>query len=171
MRIWLPLPCWQARRMRPSGTWRWRSRPPEVVFRPRHAKLSRASYPPTAKVEPVEWAEARAGRAGAVTRILIQRGQRVDQDAVLVELDSAEARTELEAACACIAQVRADLDAWVKVAARRNSPKSRARWPAHARSFNPRKRTNDELSRLQTKDAATCYQVAGKPNSASIRPI
>ena len=62
------------------------------------------------RVEPIEWATSHAERAGPVEKILIQRGDRVAKDAILVELDSAEPRADLAAAEARIAQTKADLD-------------------------------------------------------------
>src|SRR5579862_4788722 len=89
---------------------RWKSDPPEVQF----ARVTRAtihsSVPTNGRVEPIEWASARAERAGAVQKISIERGQHVAKDAVLVELDAAEARSALAAAQDRIAEARAALD-------------------------------------------------------------
>ena len=54
------------------------------------------------KVEPVEWAAARAERSPAFVRsVLVQRGQQVGSPArPLVVLDATSARTDLEAALA-----------------------------------------------------------------------
>src|SRR5580704_5627944 len=72
-----------------------RAAPPQVPF----AKVTRETVISTlstnGKVEPIEWASARAERAGLIRRVLIERGQFVEQDAPLVELDSREASAQL----------------------------------------------------------------------------
>lgn len=52
------------------------------------------------KVEPVEWAAARAESAGIVRSVSVQRGQPVSAGQALVVLDATQARSELEAALA-----------------------------------------------------------------------
>src|SRR6185369_9905403 len=75
-----------------------RGRPPQVAF----ARATRESIsglvPTNGKVEPVESGIARAERAGAVTKILISQGQRVESGQALVELDASEAQAELKTA-------------------------------------------------------------------------
>jgi multidrug efflux pump subunit AcrA (membrane-fusion protein) len=87
-----------------------RSRPPEVQFVPVTRDTIHNSVVTNGKVEPIEWATARAERSGPVEKILIQRGQNVAKDAPLVELDATEARASFAAAEARIAQAQADLD-------------------------------------------------------------
>src|SRR6185503_5824174 len=60
------------------------------------------------KVEPSESGVARAERSGAVKRILVQRGQRVESGQTLVELDSTDAQAELKTAEARQAAIRAE---------------------------------------------------------------
>ncbi len=87
-----------------------RDRPPQVTFA-RAARESISSLVPTnGKVEPVESGQARAERSGAVTRILIRKGQHVEIGQALVELDSADAEAELKTAQARQAAIRADLE-------------------------------------------------------------
>jgi len=61
------------------------------------------------KVEPVESGQARAERAGAVKKILVAQGQRVESGQTLVELDSADAQAELKTAEAHQAAIRAEM--------------------------------------------------------------
>jgi len=86
-----------------------RGKPPQVPF----AKAARESIsslvPTNGKVEPVEPGQARAERAGAVKRILVTLGQRVEVGQVLVELDASEAQAELRTAEAQQARIRAEL--------------------------------------------------------------
>jgi len=159
MRVWLPLLLLACAGV---AVWQlavWRSRPPEVPFARVTRETISSVVSTNGKVEPVEWAEARAGRAGAVTKILIQRGQNVDQGAVLVELDSAEARTELEAAHARIAQVRADLDVLSKGGRSPELAEIASALASTRQELQVAQRDYDELVRLQAKDAATRYQV------------
>ena len=84
-----------------------RGGPPTVPF----TKVTRESLTSTlntnGKVEPLDYAEIRAEREGAVDRVLVQRGQQVNQGQVLVELDSGEARVQLSSAEARIAEAQA----------------------------------------------------------------
>jgi HlyD family secretion protein len=68
----------------------------------------RSTIPTNGKVEPVEWATARAVAAGIVDSIAVQRGQEVAAGQVLVTLDSAEARDTLDSANARIQQLKAE---------------------------------------------------------------
>jgi len=59
------------------------------------------------KVEPVEWAAARAETSGVVRSVAVQRGQSVEAGQKLVVLDSESARSELAAALAREGEARA----------------------------------------------------------------
>jgi HlyD family secretion protein len=60
------------------------------------------------KVEPVEWAAARAETAGVVRNVAVQRGQQVAAGQQLVMLDAVSAHSELEASLAKEREVRAE---------------------------------------------------------------
>lgn len=81
--------------------------PPEVQF----VRVARQTIVSTTntngKVEPIEWASARAERQGIIQKLLVQRGQTVAKEAPLVTLDSSAAAAELSTAEAQIAQARA----------------------------------------------------------------
>ena len=83
--------------------------PPEVPF----AKVQRETLVSTlatnGKVEPSEWAAVRAERAGAVSRVDVQKGQQVAKGALLVELEARDVRAEVSSAEAAVAQARAEL--------------------------------------------------------------
>jgi HlyD family secretion protein len=94
------------------GGWqvdKWRRTPPEIPFARVERQAITSSVPTNGKVEPEEWAQARAERSGAVQDILIQRGQQVSKGDVLVRLDASDARQERDAAQAKIDQIRAEL--------------------------------------------------------------
>ena len=88
----------------------WKNQPPDVQFVKAARGTISSAVPTNGKVEPIEWATARAERAGAVQKILIQRGQQVARDAPLVELDASDAQADRATAQARIAQIRADLE-------------------------------------------------------------
>lgn len=87
-----------------------KSAPPQVAFTKANRRNLVSSVLTNGKVEPLEWAAVRAGREGAVIRLAVDKGQTVSQGAILVELDATEARNELAAAEARIAQAKAELD-------------------------------------------------------------
>jgi HlyD family secretion protein len=88
----------------------WKSQPPEVQFGRAARETIHSSIPTDGKVEPIEWAPARAERGGPVVNIMVQRGQHVAKDAALVEMDTTEAKAALTAAQSRIAQAHVDLD-------------------------------------------------------------
>ncbi len=145
-----------------AGAWgvmKWRSQPPEVQF----ARVVRAtihsSVPTNGKVEPIEWAVARAERAGPVKEILVQRGQNVARNAPLVQLDSSEAQANLVSAQARIAQARADLQTIARGGratdlADISSGLDRARL-----DLQQAQKDYDVLQRLEQKQAATRAEV------------
>lgn len=88
--------------------------PPEVPF----AKVRRETLVSTlvtnGKVEPSEWIAVRAERAGTVSRVEVQKGQRVAKGVLLVELDARDARADVSSAEAAVAQARAELQTIVE---------------------------------------------------------
>lgn len=96
-----------------AGAWaltRWKTTPAEVQFARVVRTTIQSSVPTNGKVEPIEWAVARAERGGPVKEILIQRGQVVTKNAPLVQLDSSEAEAHFATAQAQIAEARAQLE-------------------------------------------------------------
>jgi len=87
-----------------------KSQPPEVQFARAARETIHSSIATDGKVEPIEWALARAERGGPVDNITVQRGQHVAKDAPLVEMDATEAKAALTAAQSRIAQAKVDLD-------------------------------------------------------------
>ncbi len=138
----------------------WRNQPPEVPFAKAVRESLVSSVSTNGKVEPIEWAPARASRAGPVDAILIERGKRVEQDAPLVEIDATEAKADLAAAQSRIEQVRADLAMYEKGG---HAPeladiasgieKARLELQAAQKEY-------DGLKRLEGQQAATRVEVA-----------
>lgn len=85
--------------------------PPEVPF----ARVGRETLvsvlTTNGKTEPAVWAPVRALRAGRVRRVLVERGARVAEGALLAELEDAGARTAVSAAEARVAVAQAELRA------------------------------------------------------------
>lgn len=88
----------------------FKTQPTEVQFARATVATINSSVPTNGKVEPIEWAVAKAESAGAVQKILIQRGQHVGAGQPLVELDASEARANLAAAQARIGEAHAQLE-------------------------------------------------------------
>jgi RND family efflux transporter MFP subunit len=145
------------------GFWRldgWRRQPPEVSFARATRETIASVVPTNGKVEPIEWAAARASRPGPVQLISIQRGQKVKEGDVLIEIDSSEAQAELSAAQARIVQIQAELETLSKG--------GRATDLAEISSGLERARLDlkvaqdeyDALLRLQARQAATPLETA-----------
>ena len=88
-----------------------RNAPPDIPF----AKVTREAITSTlstnGKVEPIEWASARAERPGVIKKVSVHVGQKVAAGAALVELDTRDASAQLANAEAQIAQARAQQQA------------------------------------------------------------
>ncbi len=84
-----------------------RAAPPQIPF----VKVTRDTLTSTlttnGKVEPIQWASARAERQGVIRKVFVQRGQQVAAGAPLVSLDDSAAAAELATAEAQIAGARA----------------------------------------------------------------
>ena len=60
------------------------------------------------KVEPLQWASARAERAGIVDKVFVQKGQQVHSGDELISLDMSDATAQLATANAAIAAAQAE---------------------------------------------------------------
>jgi HlyD family secretion protein len=138
----------------------WRNQPPEVSFARATRETIVSSVPTNGKVEPVDWAVARAERAGAVTKILIRRGQRVAQGDPLVELDSTEAQTDLAAAHSRIAQIRAEMEVLNKGGRSSDLAEITSSRERLNLEIQTAQKEHDALARLLAKQAATSFEVA-----------
>jgi HlyD family secretion protein len=141
-----------------------KNQPPEMQFVRVTRGSIHSSVPTNGKVEPIEWAMARAERAGPVQKILIQRGQHVGKDAPLVEIDSSDSRADLAAAQARVAQIRADL-AVIERGGRATDLAEISSGLERARlDLQSAQKEYDALQRLQAKQAATATEVATAKN-------
>jgi len=146
-----------------SGVWyaiTLRNQPPELTFAHVVRESITSSVATNGKVEPIEWAEARAQRAGPVEKILVQRGALVAQGAALIELDSSEARAALAAAQARVSQVRSDLEVIEKGGRAADLATIAGDLEREKLELAGAQKEYDSLVRLQAKQAATAYEVS-----------
>lgn len=111
------------------------------------------------KVEPAQWAAARAETAGVIRSVLVQRGQDVRAGQALISLDTTAAQAELAAALAREQQAQAEDTTLnqggkaAQLASINDSIRSAKEAVAVAQ------RNYDALARLETQQAATKVQV------------
>lgn len=138
----------------------WKSQPPEVPF----AKVARetivSSVSTNGKVEPIEWAAARAERSGPVGAILIERGQSVTEDEPLVEIDASDAKADLASAQSRMEQARSDLAVFDKGGRATDLADISSGIEKAKLELETAQRDYDVLSRLEAKNAATRQEVA-----------
>ena len=144
-----------------AGWWiaKRKNQPPEIAFARVTRETINSTVPTNGKVEPVEWAAARADRAGAVREIHVQRGQYVMANTPLVDLDASDAQAERSTAEARIAQTKAELETLSKGGraadlAEISSSLDRARL-----DLETAQKEYAALSRLQKQQAATQQEV------------
>lgn len=136
-----------------------RDEPPETSFARVVREEISSAVPTNGKIEPVEWAEARAERSGTVQGILIERGAHVAKGAALAELDSSEARAELVAAQSRVSQVRAELETLDKGGRAADFNTINGEVERQRLELASARREHDTLQRLQSKQAATANEV------------
>src|SRR3954465_12643724 len=121
------------------------------------------------KVDPYDWAAARAESPGVVRAISIQRGATVQAGQTLVTLDTTAAEAELAAAEARSQEARAELDVLEKGGRASQLSNLTSSSAAAEASIAVAQRNYDSLQRLQRSQAATALQVQ-KPRTRSIVP-
>lgn len=137
-----------------------RNQPPEVSFARVTRQSIASSVPTNGRVEPIEWAEARAERSGPVEKILVQRGQIVAEGAPLVELGSAEAKADVAAAQARVTQAKADLEVIERGGRAPDITALEGEIDRAKFELSAAQKDYDALVRLQAKQAATPFEVA-----------
>jgi HlyD family secretion protein len=145
-----------------GGVWgltSWRNQPPEASFVRVTREPIASSIPTNGKVEPIEWAEARADHAGAIRGIFIRRGASVSKGAALVELDAADARAELTTAQSRVTQARAELEVLDKGGRPSELTAIASDLDREKLELSAAQKEFDTLRRLQAKQAATAFEV------------
>ncbi len=145
-----------------AALWIWLrgSAPPEIPFAKVKRERLESTLETNGKVEPSEWTDVRAEIAGIIEQVHVDRGQRIAKCALIAALDARDARVELAAAQARIAQAKADLETIGRggSAAQLAEIDSGLRQAHHDR--DTAQRDYDVLKRLQQKQAATTQEVA-----------
>jgi HlyD family secretion protein len=144
------------------GAWQlvaWRNQPMEVAFTKVLRETIVSSVATNGKVEPVDWAVARAERSGAVTKILVRRGQQVKQGDALLELDATEAQTDLAVANSRIAQIQSDMEVLSRGGRSSDLTEIASSMDRLKLDLANTQKERDSLARLQAKQAATKFEV------------
>jgi HlyD family secretion protein len=137
----------------------YRQQPPEIPFARVVRENISSTVPTNGKVEPVEWAVARADRAGAVREIRVQRGEWVMKDAPLVELDTAEAQAERSAAQSRISQIQAEIETLSKGGRSADLTEISSGIDRARLDLETAEKEYEALKRLEAKQAATRIEV------------
>jgi HlyD family secretion protein len=111
------------------------------------------------KVEPVEWAAARAETAGVVRNVAVQRGQQVAAGQQLVMLDAVSAHSELEASLAKEREVRAEAATVGQGGKAQTLADLNDSITGAQAAVNVAQRNYEAIQRLADKQAATKLQV------------
>lgn len=106
------------------------------------------------KVEPIEWASARAERSGVIQKMFVQRGQEVAKGAALVQLDVTAAGSQLAAADAQIAQAHAQEEVVRQGGPQLTRAQIEGELGAAQAAFENAQRDYDALQRLVARQAA-----------------
>ena len=141
------------------GVAQMRSQPPEAPFAKATRETLISTLSTNGKVEPAESAAARAERAGVVARIQVEKGQAVAAGAVLVELEAREARADLAAAEARLAQFQAERDAILKGGRQREITELVTAAERARLDLETVRRELAAVERLEKKQAATALEV------------
>ncbi len=136
-----------------------RSQPPEAPFAKAARETLISTLSTNGKVEPLESAAARAERAGVVARILAEKGQAVAQGAVLAELEAREARGDVAAAEARLAQFQAEREAVLKGGRQREITELATAAERARLDLETVRRELAAVERLEKKQAATALEV------------
>ncbi|HZQ56250.1 MAG TPA: efflux RND transporter periplasmic adaptor subunit [Bryobacteraceae bacterium] len=132
---------------------------PEVDFATVRKTDIESTVPTNGKVEPVQWAAARAETSGVVRTVDIQLGQRVHAGQVLVNLDTTSARAELASALASKEQAQADATALAQGGKASTQAELEDQIRTAKAAVAVAQRNLEALKRLATRQAATKVQV------------
>jgi HlyD family secretion protein len=138
----------------------WRNQPPEIPFTKVVRESIVSSVSTNGKVEPIDWAPARAERSGPVVAILIERGKHVEKDAALVEIDDSDAKADLASAEARMEQTRADLAMFERGGRTTDLADIQSSIEKAKLELDAAQKDFDANTRLQAKGAATSVEVA-----------
>jgi HlyD family secretion protein len=133
--------------------------PPEVPFAPVERERLVSSLSTNGQVEPEAWVSVRAQRAGVVARVAVEKGQDVGRGALLVELAAEDARAEVTAAEAAVAQASARLQTLTQGGSAASRVEIANEIARDRQDLAAAQSDYDALKRLEEKQAATGQQV------------
>lgn len=136
-----------------------RSGPVEVKFYRVTRETLVSSVSTNGKVEPLEWASARASVAGTVDKVYVERGQSVHASDPLAGLDTAAAEAALAQASAKVAQARAELQLMTAGGRPAELSDIEGQLDRARLDLQVAQRDYDSLNRLLGKHAATVKEV------------
>lgn len=145
-----------------GAAWLVRSRlsaPPEVTFAAVQRSELVNALATNGKVEPVEFVLVHSEREGTVARVAVQRGAQVRRGALLAELDDAEARAELAAAEARVAEAHAALEVIRRGGRTAELAEIEAALERTRLGIEEAERELQSLEKLLAKQAATAQEV------------
>lgn len=111
------------------------------------------------KVEPSEWMDVRAERDGLVERVFVEKGRQVAKGGPIASMDVRDARSDLAAAEARIAQARADLDVLQRGGSAGQLTEIESGLKQARYDRDAARRELETLTRLQKQQAATTQEV------------
>ena len=132
-----------------------RAKPPDVPFTKVRRATVVSSLSTNGKVEPIEWASARAERAGVVKTVSVQKGQLVQAGAQLVSLEFTNATSELASANAAIAAARAQQQVIQQGGPQSQRTQTENELTAAQTTLTNAQKEFNSLQRLVAKQAAT----------------
>jgi len=118
-----------------------------------------STVPTNGKVEPVEWAAARAELAGVVRTVDVQRGQDVVKGQTLVQLDTSSTQSELAAALAAQQEAQANAANLKQGGKEAQLSSINDSIRSQRTAIEVAQRNYDSLQRLEKQQAATRQQV------------
>lgn len=139
-----------------------RRHPPDVPFARVIRETIVSSVPTDGTVEPMEWAVARAERAGAVKDILIKSGQHVAMGQELVLLDTSEIQADMETAKSSIAQIQAELQTMAKGGPPEQLARLNSEIDSTQLSLKQAQTDYEKYRRMQTEQIATAAEVTAR---------
>jgi HlyD family secretion protein len=133
--------------------------PPEVPFAPVGRERLVSSLSTNGQVEPEAWVSVRAERAGVVDRVAVEKGQDVRPGALLVALAARDARAEVAAAEAAVAQASARLQTLTQGGSSTSRVEIANEIARDRQDLAAAQSDYEALKRLEEKQAATGQQV------------
>src|SRR3954471_11161241 len=132
---------------------------PEVHFATVAEATVRSTIPTNGKVEPAEWAAARAEIAGVVGSIALQRGAEVKAGDVILTLDTTATQSELAAAQARLQEAQTEAETLKQGGKASQLANISSSIVSAQTAVSVAQRNYDSLQRLQATQAATSLQV------------